>query len=131
MVGTTVDLTKFIKAASLILCFSSPVSSLLAQDTDRVFQLEREIIELKNRVSRLESPTAGAKSNTRTVPSGEGWKNLANWRSLQTGMTYDEVRSILGEPARIAGGEIAFWFYGNRGSVDFYQHRLKSWTEPR
>jgi hypothetical protein len=123
--------TSFGKGIAIACLVFVTTSNSLAQDVDRITQLEREVQDLKNRISRLESSQAGAKPNARTVPSGEGWKNLANWRSLQTGMTYDEVRSILGEPARIAGGEIAFWFYGNRGSVDFYQHRLKSWTEPR
>jgi hypothetical protein len=45
-------------------------------------------------------------------------------------MSYDEVRAILGEPFRIKGGNIAFWYYENRGDVTFYEHKVKSWSEP-
>jgi hypothetical protein len=131
MAHSTVNLSKYLKAASLVFCFSTHVSITLAQDTDRIAQLEREISELKNRVTRLESPTVGSKSNTRTVPSGDGWKSIANWRSLKKGMSFDDVRAILGEPGRIQGGTLTYWTYPDRGSVTFYNDRLDGWTEPR
>jgi outer membrane protein assembly factor BamE (lipoprotein component of BamABCDE complex) len=67
----------------------------------------------------------------RTIVSGEGWKSLANWRSLKNGMSYDEVRSILGEPSKVDGGSIAYWYYSNRGRVIIISDKVIQWEEPR
>ena len=87
--------------------------------------------ELKLRLLKLESPETSAIKQQKPMASSEGWKSLANWRSLKKGMSYDEVRGILGEPSRIQGGTFAHWFYTNRSNVTFYEDRLDSWTEPR
>lgn len=102
-----------------------------ARDGDRITQLEKEVQELKLRLSRLESPQSSTNQQQRTIVSGEGWKSLANWRSLKNGMSYDEVRSILGEPNRIDGGTLAQWHYSNRGSVRFFLDKVDQWQEPR
>jgi len=105
--------------------------SSFASDSERITQLEKEVQELKLRLTNLEPSQGSANNRQKSAVLSDGWKNLANWRALKTGMSYDEVRMTLGEPARIAGGEIAFWFYPNRGSVSFHSHQLYSWTEPR
>jgi hypothetical protein len=101
-----------------------------AHDGDRIVQLEREIQEIKHRLSKLESvpsvPSNAQQSNT----SAEGWKSVANWRKLTTDMTPSEVRGILGEPQRIDGGNIAFWEYQNGGRVTFMRGKVFGWTEP-
>jgi hypothetical protein len=101
-----------------------------ARDGDRITQLEKEVQELKLRLSRLESPQSNSNQQQRTIVAGEGWKSLANWRSLKNDMSYDEVRSILGEPSRIEGGTLAFWYYSNRGSVRFFNDKVNKWQEP-
>lgn len=103
----------------------------IASDSDRITLLEKEVQELKSRLTVLETPATKASVNNKTTAQTDGWKSLANWRSLKSGMSYDEVRSILGEPTRIAGGNLAFWYYPNRGDVTFYEDKLKSWAEPR
>lgn len=103
----------------------------IASDSDRITQLEKEVQELKTRLTSLESPVNKASVNNKSTTSTDGWKSLVNWRSLKSGMSYDEVRAILGEPTRIAGGNLAFWYYPNRGDVTFYEDKLKSWVEPR
>lgn len=105
--------------------------SCFSADSDRITQLEKEVQELKVRITNLESPNNKSNQSPKTAMTTDGWKSLANWRSLKNGMSYDEVRAILGEPFRIKGGDIAFWYYENRGDVTFYEHRLKSWSEPR
>ncbi len=100
-------------------------------DSVRITQLEKEVQELKIRLSKLEGPQTITNQQQKTIVSGEGWKSLANWRSLKNGMSYDEVRSILGEPSRVDGGSIAFWHYSNRGRVTFFSDKLESWAEPR
>lgn len=117
---------------SLLGCLFLAISfGSIASDSDRITQLEKEVQELKSRLTVLETPATKTSVNNKTTAQTDGWKSLANWRSLKTGMSYDDVRMTLGEPTRIAGGEVAFWFYQNRGSVTFHSHQLNSWTEPR
>lgn len=103
-----------------------------ASDSDRITQLEKEVQDLKHRLTQLESSPEG--SNTRSkifvTPNGD-WKILTNWRSLKKGMTHEEVRAFLGEPTRIRGGNYTFWFYPSSGAVTFYEDKLDSWTEPK
>lgn len=80
-----------------------------ASDSDRITQLEKEVQELKNRLTTLESPVNKAIVQKSTVTS-DGWKNLANWRSLKKGSSYEEVRTILGEPEKVsASGRFTEW----------------------
>jgi hypothetical protein len=102
-----------------------------AHDSDRIDQLEKEIHELKLRISKLESLLSNPRSVQEVVPSGEGWKNVANWRKLSTDMNTSDVKKILGEPHRLDGGDIATWYYKNGGRVNFYKGKVDHWTEPR
>lgn len=110
------------------------VSGAHAQSADRTEQLEKEIRDIKLRLSNLEAaqgkPAASAKP-VQPVQSGDGWKALANWRALKSGMSPNDVRGILGEPDRVKGGDVAFWFYLNGGDVTFMRDKVTSWTEPR
>jgi len=101
-----------------------------ALDSERVDQLEKEIREIKLRVTRLESSRGISNTNQEPVISGDAWKALSNWRQLKTDMNPEDVRKILGEPSRINGGGVAFWFYPNGGTVTFMQEKLYRWTEP-
>ena len=117
---------------SLVVCLLLTFSfGSMASDGDRITQLEKEVQELKTRLSTLESPLNKAVIQKSTVTS-EGWKNLANWRSLKKGSNYDEVRAILGEPERISvSGSLNDWFYSNRGNATFMNDTLYAWNEPR
>lgn len=104
-----------------------------AQDADRIDQLEKEVLTLKQRLSKIEAilgkdsaPTAAPK----VAVQGEGWKSLSAWRQLRTGATPDSVRNQLGEPAKINGGSVAHWYYPNAGELTFIGDRLHSWREP-
>jgi len=46
-------------------------------------------------------------------------------------MTPIDVRGLLGEPQRVDGGDIANWYYPNRGSVGFFLGKLNRWQEPK
>lgn len=116
----------FVGIATLASSFSS-----FASDGDRITQLEREVQALKSRLTNLESLQNKPSINQKPSISPDGWRSLANWRSLKTGMSYEDVRTILGEPARIRGGSIATWSYANRSDVTFVDDKLHSWTEPR
>ena len=121
-------LPKVFLVAYLLATFS--ISSF-ASDSDRITQLEKEVQELKIRLTNLESPSNKPQTSQRYSNLSDGWKNIANWRMLKKGMSYDDVRGTLGEPIRIDGGNFTYWTYSNRGSVTFYNDRLDSWTEPR
>jgi outer membrane protein assembly factor BamE (lipoprotein component of BamABCDE complex) len=115
-----------------IACLPMTVAlSSYAQSADRTDQLEREIREIKIRLSNLEAAQGKSIANPKPVASGEGWKVLSNWRSLKSGMTLSDVRTVLGEPDRVDGGVVAHWYYANGGTATFVGDELTQWREPK
>jgi hypothetical protein len=125
------DLTKHLTPIFAALVLVEISTTTLANDTDRIIQLEKEVEELRVRLSALENQASQANNQTKTVSLSDGWKYVKSWRSLKRGMSYTEVRQILGEPIRIDGGIHTYWKYRNDGVVWFYEDVLSSWTEPR
>lgn len=120
------------RASVLVISLSLIAVNSFANDSDRIAQLEKDVQELKVRLSNLETPQSKPSLNQKPVASSDGWRTLTNWRSLKKGMSYDEVRATLGEPEKVrASGTFTFWYYLNRADVTFYQDRLDGWTEPR
>jgi len=117
---------KIISMVLVTFCFMSTAN---AHEEDRVATLEREVQNLAQIVALLES----ALSETPPAESaGDAAGSLANWRTLVTGMSEAQVKSILGEPKKvISGGPVAGWSYEDHGSVEFYEGKLHSWSEPR
>jgi hypothetical protein len=111
---------------SLLVAFNAS-----AQDSDRIVRLEKEIQELKLRISILESILGNPSSDQEIVLLREGWKSVANWRKLSTDMVPSDVEKILGEPHRVDGGTLATWYYQNNGKVIFYEGKVDHWTEPQ
>ncbi|MES9887270.1 MAG: hypothetical protein ABW140_10690 [Candidatus Sedimenticola sp. 6PFRAG1] len=101
-----------------------------AHDTDRIDQLKKEVQTLQHRVSKLESLLSSPDATQEVETTSEGWKSIANWRKLATGMPPDDVEKILGEPQRVQGGTLAIWYYQNHGRVEFLNAKLVSWSEP-
>jgi hypothetical protein len=101
-----------------------------AHDSDELEELEKEILEIKQPLSELESPSINPGNTENTVNSSEGWKSISNWRKLTVGMEPSDVRQILGEPHRIKGGQLAFWDYPNGARVTFMGGKIQSWSEP-
>lgn len=102
-----------------------------AQDIERIAQLEREVQELKIRVTKLESLLNSSNSAGKPAALNEGWKSPANWRKLASNMSMDDVRTILGEPKRIESHTLTFWIYQNDGQVTFISGKLNAWKEPQ
>ncbi len=102
-----------------------------AHDAERLNSLEKEVQELKLRLSNLETPTGRSVDSKKNTVSSDGWKFQINWRSLVTGMSPNEVRALLGEPQQIRGGNVAVWTYQNKGDVTFLGDTLYSWREPK
>lgn len=104
---------------------------MLGSLNERIEQLEEEVQGLKLLMPPQSAPTGSVNNRQKSNTSIDGWKNLANWRTLKNGMSYDNVRQALGEPARVQGGVVTFWFYPNQGSVIFRNDKLNSWFEPK
>lgn len=102
-----------------------------AHDNDRITQLEKETQEIKHRLSEIESSNKKPSMAQEVIASSDGWKSIANWRKLTTGMSTSDVRRILGEPDRIDGGGLAYWYYRNDGEVTFFENEVSRWKEPR
>ncbi len=122
---------KSITAAVIAIVIVLATLFMFGKLSERVWQLEEDVERLKLQITQLTSQTSNANNRQKPHTSIDGWKNLTNWRSLKKGMSYDNVRQILGEPGRIQGGSFTFWIYPDRSSVTFYNDRLDSWTEPR
>ena len=107
-----------------------------AHDSDRIDQLEKELRETQERISKLESILNQQTDEEKSVPAGNGWKSLSNWRKIFTGMRINTVRNILGEPKRINGeyglwgGDWAYWYYENGGKVVFSDGSVHRFSEP-
>jgi hypothetical protein len=113
---------KHILTLYLVLGTSSP---LWAQDQDAMLFLLDKIAELESRIEQLESPSSGVLS---VAPS------LRSWRQLQRGMSFEQVRTLLGEPMKIDAGYVTRWYYSNSGiigpQVTFTDDRVSGWDEP-
>jgi len=120
-----------VKAIAIIgfLSLAVPFSSY-ANDSDRIYQLEKELQEIKLRLSKLESLLSNPSKAQEVVASGDGWKSVVNWRKLSRGMGPSDVRKILGEPQRVDGGTFTKWYYQNDGRVVFYEDKVDGWREP-
>ena len=120
-----------IKIIAIILLSLGVTFNSYADDSDRIDQLEKEVQELKVRISKIESLLSNPNAAQEVVTSSEGYKSIANWRKLTTDMGYSDVRKILGEPQRVDGGSIAEWYYPNGGTVIFQRNKAWQWREPR
>jgi len=118
---------------TLLLAFALSVATCtsFANDSQRISQLENEVNELKLRIQKLESFPPNTSNQQKQVVANEGAKTIANWRKLNRGMSYNDVRGLLGEPLRIEGGGIATWRYASNGNVVFIRDKLSSWDEPQ
>lgn len=94
----------------------------------RIDSLQRRVNELERRLAALESPTRTEVARNRAA--GGDPKDIANWRRLREGMSYEQVRELLGEPGRINGGGLAFWYFPNGGEVTFMSGLVTEWREP-
>ena len=116
-------------------------TSATAQQTDvttllaRLEQLERTVGVLERRIAVLEAAApAPPVGQAQPATSPGSWRELANWRQLERGMTADQVRAILGEPDRVEAGAFTRWYWGDifdGGNVTFYLRELDGWSEPR
>ena len=97
-------------------------------NTARIEKLEALVTSLEKRVSELEGASGRKPAAAQDVPN-----QLANWRSLRSGMSKNKVKDLLGEPVKVSvSGPIETWYlsapYGS--TVTFYDEKLYKWIEP-
>jgi TolA-binding protein len=101
-----------------------------AQSNEQIKRLEDKISSLEKRIEKLEKLL---EQNSIVKQNAEGWKEKANWRKLNTGMNFNSVRELLGEPLKIQGGAMTTWYYNKKeyiAYVIFYEGLVNSWVEP-
>lgn len=131
---------------------SSPAETKTVDMSMRIGAIESKIDALTKKVDVLIanlSPSFSNKpakttvpSKTKTVPSkptatksstkprsSDKSSLLLSWRKLRRGMTYSNVRSIMGEPTKIEAGEFSRWTY-KHGTLTFCLDKLDAWIEP-
>jgi outer membrane protein assembly factor BamE (lipoprotein component of BamABCDE complex) len=132
------NLMKYLKiviAVIFIILVVSPISygSDTAQN-DEITKLRQKIVELENRIKDMEATLAKYQDQGKVLDeSSYGWQNRKNWRRLETGMSTEQVLSILGEPIKTIDGVKTLWYYPDtyRGYVSFDDNgRLTGWHEP-
>ena len=96
----------------------------------RVEFLESRSLDLERRLSKLESLINAEQLHGQPAAMPSSSSTLQKWRQLKTGMKPDAVRALLGEPQRVRGGEVAFWFYPDNASVAFISDAVTQWSEP-
>ena len=142
-------------AAALVLGAGSASAQRPARSGEEA-ALRRRVVQLEDRVVRLEHEIAtlqAALQEQRTTAAlrqapaprlsavrldrADGWRYAENWRLLRTDMTQVQVRYLLGEPERVAVGDMTtVWVYpavdGHVGRVwfDLYGDRLRGWVQP-
>ena len=104
--------------------------SSYAHDSDRIEQLEREVQETKERLSKLESMLQNKVEEQEPAITDDGSKSVSNWKRLTSGMSARHVQQILGYPEKVDGAKNAVWYYKDGGIVKFYDGNVDSWSEP-
>lgn len=90
---------------------------------------------LEKRVSKLEEKTeVPAAPGKAAAPSGPPrWQDHAAWSSLRIGMTWSQVKKVLGVPGRVKAGvfgDVMYFPNDAGGSVEFDRDgRVSAWTE--
>jgi len=116
------------KKVLLVLLLAAPALAKAneVEDLKRlVISLNQHVVNLEKRVKELESLIQSKPVNI-TVEK-------VTWRKLQRGMSYSQVREILGEPKKISGGYTTYWYYKSNNyesMVTFTNDKVSGWQEP-
>ena len=91
------------KAVLLVAMCISMITSGLAR-ADEISSLRKQVSELENRVQKLEKLLDEKFADDR-------WRDGVLWSRLKRGMDYEDVRKLLGKPARVEEAIFTTWFY--------------------
>lgn len=115
--------------------------------------IETRLRALEQRVSDLEQREADRERHAASAPApapavapaaaapavaapppvvAERWQDAANWAELRRGMTWSQVKSILGIPGKVKAGvfgDVMYFPDANGGSVEFDRDgRVSKWS---
>jgi len=116
------------KKVLLLILLTTPAFAISCEVDD----LKRLVISLNQHVANLEKRVKELESNMKSKPANVS-NEKASWRKLQRGMSFSQVRGILGEPKTIKAGRMTFWYYSSSLSsskITFWDDRVDSWDEP-
>ena len=99
-------------------------------------ELERRVANdtLEQRVSKLEDKTtAPAASAAPAAPAAPPrWQDAKNWTALRMGMTWSQVKQLLGVPGKVKAGvfgDVMYFPDDKGGSVEFDRDgRVAAWS---
>jgi hypothetical protein len=86
-----------------ILLISSSLARADAQ-TDDILSLKQQVSKLESRVQKLEKLLDEKFADDR-------WKDGVLWSRIKNGMSYEDVRKLLGKPARVEEAIFTTWYY--------------------
>ena len=75
---------------------------------DKVSTLEAKIKVLEDKIKQLEQNKSVKTKDDGNIQYSGDWEILANWRKLETSMSYNDVKDLLGEPKKVRGGWRSF-----------------------
>lgn len=114
----------------------------------RVSDLERRLGEATKPAAASPAPAAPAEGSSAPVATGaaavapvpaapapfEPWRNAANWDQLHKGMSWSQVRKLLGKPGKVITGVFGdIWYFpdDSGGRVDLDRDgRVSGWIAP-
>lgn len=146
-----------IVAAMCGIAQAAPPAATAATDTAaleaRLKALEKRVTDLEKQLSAAQAAAAAAPAAPAVRPTAPGapatapvaapppapivelWKEGGAWSKLRRGMTWSQVRTILGSPGSKTTGVFGdVWFYpdSSGGRVVFDRDsRVSEWTEPQ
>lgn len=90
--------------------------------------------DLSQRVNELEKRVQELEWQMREITDKERWKKPATWSRLKKGMPANDVRTLLGIPARTEQRVFTTWYYHATSKLHsfvwFDDDRVLGWTAP-
>lgn len=117
----------------------STIEARLRALEQRVSDLEQREADRERRAASAPAPAPVAAPVAAAPPAAapspvvaERWRDAANWASLRRGMTWSQVKSILGIPGKVKAGvfgDVMYFPDTNGGSVEFDRDgRVSKWS---
>jgi len=115
---------------------ASPLPAPGAAELDHLIPREKWDATGLNKLTAPEQQTlaneiTGLVGAAQTAGAGANLKDMSQWRQLKRHMSKDDVRRLLGDPARVSVSRFyEAWYYLNSGSVTFDgKGHVDSWSE--
>lgn len=117
-----------------------PVTVVQADDMAtlkaQVDALSERVSELEKKIGIVDTPAVQRAIQEVVGPVNPGDSgDKTNWDLLKVGLSYNEVRELLGEPVSIKKGGMEFWYYSDKKLdgpfVKFLFRKANDWKSPK